>query len=71
MNVNPMQLVQMIKSGNNPQQLLTNLLSQPGEDNPIINNAFNLAQKGDMGALEMIARNIAQQRGIDYEAAWN
>lgn len=71
MNVNPIQLIQLIKGGSNPQQLIMSLLSQPGKNNPIINNAINLAQKGDMAALEMIAKNIAQQRGIDYETALN
>lgn len=67
MNVNPMQLIQLIKSGNNPQQLLMSIFQQQGNNNPILNNAMNLAQKGDVSALEMIARNIAQQRGLDYD----
>lgn len=65
MNVNPMQLLQMIKGGQNPQQLVMNLIKQQG--NPVINNAANLAQKGDMSALEVLARNLAQQRGLDFD----
>ena len=67
MNVNPMQLIQMIKSGRNPQQLLMNILQEQGNNNPIIQNAFNLARNGNAGALQMIARNLAQQRGLDYD----
>lgn len=67
MNVNPFQLIQMIKGGSNPQQLIMNLLSQQGNNNPIINNAFNLAQNGNVSGLEMIARNLAQQRGLDFD----
>lgn len=67
MNVNPMQLIQLIKSGNNPQQLLMNILQQQGNNNPILNNAAGLAQKGDVSALWMIARNIAQQKGLDFD----
>lgn len=68
MNVNPMQLIQLIKNGNNPQQLLMNIMQQSGNgNNPILNNALNLAQNGNMSALEMIARNLAQQRGLDFD----
>lgn len=67
MNINPMQLIQLIKSGNNPQQLLMNILQQQGNNNPILQNAMNLAQNGDVSALEMIARNLAQQKGLDFD----
>ncbi len=51
MNVNPMQLIQLIKGGQNPQQLLMNILQQQGQNNPILNNAVNLAKQGDVSAL--------------------
>lgn len=65
MNVNPMQLIQLIKSGNNPQQLFMNIIQQ--QNNPILQNAFKLAQTGNVSALQMVARNLAQQRGIDFD----
>jgi hypothetical protein len=34
MNVNPMQLIQMIKNGGNPQQLIMSVLEQQGQNNP-------------------------------------
>lgn len=62
------QLLQLLKSGNNPQQMVMVLLQQfGGNNNPIIQNALNLAQKGDASALEQIARNLAQQKGIDFD----
>lgn len=67
MNVNPMQLIQMIKGGKNPQQLLMNILRQQGQNNPIINNAINMAQNGNSSGLEMLARNLAAQRGLDFD----
>ena len=67
MNVNPMQLIQLIKNGNNPQQLLMNIMQQQGGNNPILNNAMNLAQNGNVTGLEMIARNIARQKGLDFD----
>ena len=67
MNVNPIQLIQLIKNGNNPQQLLMSVLQQQGNNNPILQNAMNLAQKGNISGLEMIARNLAQQKGLDFD----
>lgn len=67
MNINPMQLIQLIKNGNNPQQLLMSILQQQGNNNPILQNALNLAKNGDISALEQIARNLAQQKGIDFD----
>ena len=66
-NVNPMQLIQMIKGGKNPQQLLMNILQQQGQNNPIINNAINMAQNGNVSGLEALARNLAAQRGLDFD----
>lgn len=59
MNVNPIQLLNMIRSGQNPQQIVMNILQG---NNPIIQNAMNLAQNGNAAALQMIARNLAQQK---------
>ena len=67
MNVNPMQLIQMIKGGKNPQQLVLNILQQQGQNNPIINNAINMAQNENASGLQMLARNLAAQRGLDFD----
>lgn len=67
MNVNPIQLIQMIKGGKNPQQLVMNILQQQGQNNPIISNALNMAQSGNTSGLEMLARNLAAQRGLDFD----
>lgn len=67
MNVNPMRLIQMIKGGQNPQQLVMNILQQQSQNNPVLNNAMNLAQGGNTSALEMLARNLAAQRGLDFD----
>ena len=62
-----MQLIQLIKNGNNPQQLIMNVMQQQGNNNPILNNAMNLAKNGNVSALEMVARNLAQQRGLNFD----
>ena len=72
MNVNPLQLIQLIKNGMNPQQLIMNILQQPNnKNNPILQNAAALMQNGDKNGLETLARNLAQQRGIDFDQAYN
>ncbi len=67
MNVNPLQLIQMIKSGKNPQQLIINLLQQQGNNNPILNNAIQMAKNGNSSGLETLARNLAAQKGLDFD----
>ena len=69
MNVNPMVLIQMIKGGKNPQQLLMNILKNQGNNNPILNNAVKMAQNGNASGLEMLARNLTAQRGLDFDKA--
>ena len=67
MNVNPMQLIQLIKNGRNPQQLIIGILQQWGQSNPILNNAVNLAKNGNVSQLQLLARNLAAQRGLDFD----
>ena len=64
-----MQLIQLIKGGMNPQQLIMNILQQ--NNNPIIQNAVNLAQNGNSIGLQQIARNLAQQRGLNFDEEFN
>lgn len=65
--VNPAQLVGMIKQGYNPQQLLMNVLETNMKGTPMGDNLLNLARNGQTGQIEMIARNIMAQRGIDFD----
>jgi hypothetical protein len=42
--VNPMQLVQMIKGGSNPQQLMISILENQMANNPMGQNLLSLAK---------------------------
>lgn len=64
--MNPMQLIQMIRSGN-PQQIAMNLLQQNMGETPMGKNLMQLAQEGKTAEIEQIARNLAQQKGIDFD----
>lgn len=65
--MNPMQLIQMIRSGQNPQQLAMNLLQQQMGETPMGKNLIQLAQNGKTADIEQIVRNLAQQQGIDFD----
>lgn len=66
MNQNMMQFVMnMMRSGGNPRQMMTQWLQQ--QNNPMSANLLQLAQKGDSAGLESIARNLCQQRGVDFD----
>ena len=69
--VNPMQLVQMIKNGSNPQQLMMSVLENQMSNNPMGQNLLHLAKNNQTQGIEQIARNICQQRGVDYDTAFN
>ena len=70
-NVNPMQLVQMIKSGKNPQELMMSVLQQKTENNPLYQNLYNLAQNGKGNEIETIARTIFAEKGLDFDKEFN
>ena len=60
--VNPNVLLQMIKQGQNPQQLMLKVLS--GQANtPLKKNLLNLAEQGRTDEIEKIARNLYSQQG--------
>lgn len=67
MQVNPMQLIQAIKSGQNPQQLMLSILEGQISNTPMGANLLNLAKNGNSREIEQIARNISKQRGIDFD----
>ena len=66
-NVNPMQLVQMIKGGSNPQQLMISMLEQRMRGNPLGENLLNLARQNNGQEIEQVARNLCAQRGLDFD----
>ena len=69
--VNPMQLIQMIKQGQNPQQLLMSILEQNSQNNPMSANLLQLAKENKTADIEQIARNFAQSKGIDFDKEFN
>ena len=59
--VDPNVLIQMIKSGQNPQQLMLSILRGQAYNNPLGKNLLNLAQSGRTDELEKVVRNLYTQ----------
>lgn len=70
-NVNPIQLIQMIRQGRNPQQLLMSILEGQASTNPVSANLLALAQQNDGKAIEKFARNFFQSQGLDFDKEFN
>lgn len=67
--MNLMQLIQMLKGGGNPQQMLMGMLNQQAGNNPMMKNVFDMVQKNDASGVEQFARNLAKEKGIDADQA--
>lgn len=65
--VNPSQLIEMIKNGHNPQQLMMTILEGKMSETPMGKNLLSLAKNGNAKGIEEIARNMSLQRGIDFD----
>lgn len=71
--VDPKMLIQMIRQGNNPQQLMLSVLQGRAYNNPLGQNLLSLAQQGNTAEIEKIVRNLYTQQGgknfdQDFEA---
>lgn len=66
-NVDPKFLIQAIKSGQNPQQLMLNILQNNMASSPMSANLYQLARSGNTAEIEKIVRNIAKSQGIDFD----
>lgn len=71
MNISDMNnFMQMARNGN-PQQIVMNMLQQNAQGNPMFANILSLAQNGNTQEIENIVRNMARERGIDFDKEFN
>lgn len=59
--------INMIKNFMNkltPQQIVMNML---GNNNPMLNNLIDMAQKGDSKGVEEFARNFCRERNVEFD----
>ena len=68
---NLMQVIMAMKNGQNPQQIVMNMLQERMSQTPMGQNLIVLAQNNQTAQIEQIARNICNQRGIDFDKEFN
>ena len=68
--MNPINIIQMMTSGN-PQQAIQNIIeSNPNiKNNPLAQNAMKMYQNGDTKGLQNMAENMCKERGITVDQA--
>ena len=55
-----------------PQQFLQSMIGNSQiMQNPMARNIIDMAQKGDVEGIEQMGRNIAKERGIDFDKAFS
>ena len=69
-NMNPMQLMQMLKSGN-PQSFVFQMLEQNAQNNPFFANILQLVKNNNTSEIEQIAINMCKEKGIDFNKEFN
>ena len=66
MNI-PQPVINLIKNkmtqGLTPESIVTQMVG----NNPILTNVIKMAKNGDNAGVEKFARNICQQKGINYD----
>ena len=64
-----MNFFQVFKS---PQQFLQSMIGNSQiMQNPMARNIIDMAQKGDVEGIEQMGRNIAKEKGIDFDKAFS
>ena len=67
MQVDYMKLLQAIRNGANPQQLVMEVLEGQMASTPMGKNLLQLVKENKTSEIEKIARNICEQNGIDFD----
>ena len=67
MQVDYFKLLQAIRSGANPQQLVMQVLEGQMASTPMGKNLLELVKENKTSEIEKIARNICEQNGIDFD----
>lgn len=70
MQVNPFQVIGMIKNGQNPQQVLMNLLEQQNSS-PMYESLRNMVHNNRIDEIEDFARNYVNSQGGDFDRDFN
>ena len=68
---NAMQMANMFRNGN-PQEIVTNMVKEmASQGNPVMKNLADMIATGDTRGIENIVKNVAKERGIDFDKEFN
>lgn len=67
MTVDYLRLLQAIRNGQNPQQLVLGVLEGEMANTPMGQNLLQLAKGNKTNEIEKIVRNLCEQNGIDFD----
>ena len=70
MNMNPLQLMGLLK-GKNPQEMAMSMIKNSNINDPMINQLLQLAQSGDINSMNKIAENFFKGQGLDFNNEFN
>ena len=69
--MNIMNVFQMMNSGN-PKQIVMRMMNDPQiANNPMAKNMIEMAKSGNLKGIEEMGRNIAKERGVDFDKAFS
>lgn len=67
--MNPFQMLGAMK---NPQAFIQQMMNNSQiMQNPMAKNIIDMSQKGDVAGIEQMGRNIAKEKGIDFDKAFS
>ena len=66
---NPMQFMNMLKGIKSPKDAVINVIKT--NNNPMVKNLVEMAEKGNSKGVEDFARNILKEQGRDFDAEMN
>ena len=66
---NPMQFMNMLKSIKSPKEAVINMVKS--NDNPMLKNLVEMAEKGQNDKIEEFARNYMKSQGKDFDQEFN
>lgn len=63
---NPMQFMNMLSGIKNPKDVVINMIKS--NNNPMVKNLVEMAEKGDNEGIEKFARNMFKEQGRDFDS---
>ena len=65
----PMQMLDILRSFKSPKDAVLSMIRE--NNNPMLKNLVEMAEKGDSKGVEEFARNLYKQQGRDFDKEFN